>query len=172
MRPQDQPSPSVPFQHPIHLTSGQSQELGRAGASLAWWVSPTSYSPFSAQWCSAAFESPCIQAEGRHKNIHQQKSQGTSAETESLPKLPPSREQGWHGLLQRRCLSAAQATSWKQRPGQLKVATVMAVGLDNQLGRLPVPHSTAASHHREPAQTPALAFLGRSHDLGFKRSHI
>lgn len=60
--------------------------------------------------------------------------------------------------------------AWKQKAAQLKMATVMAVGLAKQLESLPVPHSTIASHHKERAQTLALAFLGRTHNLGFRPS--
>lgn len=62
--------------------------------------------------------------------------------------------------------------AWKQRAAQLKMATLMDVGLDKQLESLPVPHSTTASHHKELAQTLVLSFLSRSHDLGFRASCI
>lgn len=61
--------------------------------------------------------------------------------------------------------------TWKQRAAQLKMATVMTVG-HKQLQSLPIPHTTTASHHKELAQTLALAFLGRTHDLGFRPSCI
>lgn len=45
--------------------------------------------------------------------------------------------------------------AWKQKAVQLKMATVMAVGLDKQLESLPVQQSTIASHHKELPQTLA-----------------